>query len=584
MTGFDASPLEVRAAAFALACVFVAASLAIFDAGGRRKTRVAALAVALAAGFAIVARPRLLPGGSSLGQLVTPGGGSRLTPAADGPRFLAPDVEPWRPGAADAAREIPPLGRWSDLGQAPGWQLRGAGLSSEEWRGVPPGVALEPDASFTARGLVDVRWPRRVTLGDPVTVAGRYRPEGSAVVLRLSGPGGVEAESAPLDDASPEFRLSMVPRAVGRLLLDLEERSSEGTPLRRHTLDVVVAPPTYPRVRIVAERASADASALRRWLAARGAEVELRVALGGGTVASSPPLRLADRALEAAESEDLLVTFAAATSGNGGGEAATAAVSLRTARGADLVPLALAAPPDDPKPASAATPVRDPLVTSTQGAAFAWSTEDAARAAPAAPIRIERVGAPDLRVESLVVGSYRFLLRGDEASYAELWSTLLEAVRAPRPSPRCEMAGGPVREDRPVALVCRADRPPRLILVGGETAPSEEIATAAHPLDAGRFDAVVWPRGEGWRRLMASDRGRVADVEFYVQPRDSWSAWDLERRVRATDAHRAEAAAAGDLPGGRVPPPARRAIPTAACWAVLVGALAVLWGVERSGG
>jgi hypothetical protein len=610
MTSFEASPLLVRAAAFAVAFAFVAASLAIVHAGGRKKLRIAALALALLAGFAVVARPRLLPGGATAGLLITPGGGEAVRHR--GPQFLAPGAERV-PVAGDATRgagggvegvrandastDVQPLGRWAELAARARWQLRGAGLTAEEWRAVPSGVEFEPDAEFRVRGLVDIRWPRRVTLGDVVTVVGRFAsdsaPGGPPVVLRLSGPGGVEAESAPLGGEAGGFRLQLKPRAVGRLLLELEERSTaDAVPVRRHTLDVVVAPPSYPRVRIVAERPSPDANALRRWLTGRGADVDWQVAMGGGTVATSRGRRASN---DPALGDEVVVTFSAAPPSRGrSGEAAAAAVQLITARGGELAPLTLEEPRGDVSAARTGDTRSESwiaLVSSANGSSFAWLS--AARTPSVAPIRIERGVSPDgrdrpdRRAESLVVGSYRYLLRGDESSYAELWSVLLEAVRPPRATPTCQHADGPVRVDEPIALVCRTEAPPRLILIGDEVSPSEEIALSPHSLDTGRYDAVVWPRREGWSRLMLSAGTQVGEVEFFAQPRHAWTGWDEERRVRATAAHLQEATSDAGLvrrstDRGRAP--GRRAVSPAICWAILVGALAVLWGVERSNG
>jgi hypothetical protein len=404
----------------------------------------------------------------------------------------------------------------------------------------------------------------------------------------LRGPGGVESETAL--DGDSGFRLTALPRAVGRLQLVLESLAAESPagalPRLEATLDLTIESPRFPRVRILAARPHPEAAALRRWLARRGALVDLEVGLSDGIEAEisagepgtaesrsdSAPLPVTvvfgDLPRRAAwlsrDAPVILVGESAVRAYRGRGprppeREAVSAVEPRSVTGARLGALSLGTR------RLAKEEIAQPLWLDEQGAVLAGVLSSGGGSVPV--------------IATLMETSYRYALRGESGSYAALWSDLLEAATPRDRSPRCWLRDGPILDGDPLSIVCWRDPGDASPFGLGLETPDgvvHQLDPAFHPFDGDRFETRIWPRGEGWHRLSARQGERHSELEFRVRSRGEWAAWDAERRRRAT----------ADLVARSTGEPAasgvRRPLPAWWAFALLLASLAVLWGVERS--
>ena len=94
-------------------------------------------------------------------------------------------------------------------------KVLGHGLSAEQWAEIPDHAEVNFEASPLS-GLVGIRWPGQLNLGEQLVVVGRYQnAESQAARLELIDPAG-EAVDEILLRPGQEFSLSSTPRVAGR--------------------------------------------------------------------------------------------------------------------------------------------------------------------------------------------------------------------------------------------------------------------------------------------------------------------------------------------------------------------------------
>jgi hypothetical protein len=640
-TGFEVSTGWLGVALATSALVLLVGAIAIRrSAWGHRsgqRWRLALFALACLAGFLLATRPRLLPvSPEDVGILVTPGAPEgELAEGLSARRFALADVR-LLPAASEsltanlserlASRR---LGPWSELATSgPGaWRVLGNGLRAFELEHWPAGVGLAVDPPGTpsqrSAGVVELRWPRTIQLGQRLLVEGRFDARGmaDAGVLRLMGPGGMEGEVA-LGSGETAFAWSAVPKATGALRYWIERiegigriervRDSAAAPEVVAWLDVEVRPALLPRVLIRAARPSPEAAALRRGLARRGFETQLEIGLGGGTrarmgspAAGSPvkapggelivvfgPWPAAERAALELEAErrgaGIVASGVEAARSFGGRQGFSPGSNGVDRERATAIhvpgPIPVVLSPLRTGEVRLTKPASDDplsarwLLLDDEGAPLATAVE---RAADLPPL-----------VLSVIDTVYRYDLRGEREMSSKLWSVLFEAALPPS-SWRCSIDDGPIVAGDPLTVTCfdleDTDRPPPTVFLEtprGSTLPvaleerspqSDRSATARGRTASG----VVWP-GAGLHRLRARHAtGEELELSFAARPRADWAAWDHARRRVETQTflEQRTATSGPGSPSER----SRRPLPAPALWAVLVAALGVLWGIERSG-
>jgi hypothetical protein len=157
---------------------------------------------------------------------------------------------------------------------------------------------------------------------------------------------------------------------------------------------------------------------------------------------------------------------------------------------------------------------------------------------------------------SVVEESFPWALGADRQSYEAFWARLLGAVARADAAPSFVLPGGPILVDRPLDVTLLSPTPaggkaPRVELLEGES-------TSPLPLFAvgpGRFASRLWPRHEGWLRLVSTDG---ASAWLHAAGPRSWRTWQKAERIAATAATAARAAqpaaAEPDQPGSTLRP------------------------------
>ncbi len=264
----------------ALAMLVVATVWAIFAAwrrlGRESRGRWAMVAwlnlgasIALAALLAPPERPA--PPGA-VARLVTAGAS---LPAAPGGRTFATLT-------ADAGTDAPEdVTRLAHVGQLPlrgpdidRLQVTGHGLSEAEWAALPGNWAVD----FTPpplEGVTEPAWPRRLQLGEPLTVTGVYRaPQPDTVAtVSLIDPAGVTVDRSSVR-AGATFELEDLPPSHGlhtyRLLLERGDETLADDPVPVEvtgggavTLGVVQSAPSF------------ETRQLQHWAGAQGSRLQV---------------------------------------------------------------------------------------------------------------------------------------------------------------------------------------------------------------------------------------------------------------------------------------------------------------------
>jgi hypothetical protein len=513
----------------------------------------------------------------------TGGGGRRGAGAADGGGAGDRGGAGWEvlPDARTLWRREPWLRRL---------EVRGYGLDAADFAGYEGAIDRFSPPALPA-GVMAALWPRRVQLGAPLVVQLRAAPATTGRV-DLIGPGGVEA-GADAATARRGVTLTVRPKAAGRLLYRLVARNAAGGVIASEPLDVAVESPRPPRVLALFGAPSFENRALLRFLAAaqipfaasleltRGrahVEASWRPAFGPPLAAAAPltaatlarcdALLLDGRGWKALPPGERSVVGAAVLGGLG--VLLFAADSAQDEEGGFLLrsrPLARAALAPTASAASAA-PAREVRLTwpgQESLAPLALPSREIAPAAGEEPL----IGYPEGPVVaarlrrgrgvvalSVVEESFPWTLGADRPSYEAFWARLLSAVARPDAAPTFVLPGGPLLADRPLDVALLSPAPSSASAASGAPsakAPSVELVAGDSALPVplfaigpGRFASRLWPRAEGWLRLVSTDG---ASAWLYAGGPRSWQSWQLAGRVAATAARAAQPATAElDLP------------------------------------
>jgi hypothetical protein len=577
--------------AFAGACgALLAWALQLELRGGRRRWRLAALVAAAVCLFLLAARPARMAGvGERSAIVVTPRAVEEevASLSATGGTFA---IDGASSRLAGPVRDIALLVR--DRGDVTHWQVAGVGLPPWDLDALPGRVSFAAPAS-PGTGIARVTWPRELTLGDDLRVAGSASTGERGGTLELLGPGGSErvVELAP---GASSFELRARPRREGRWLYRLA-LSVDGARVATEVVDVLVGRPSPPAVLWLEGAPSFETRHLKSWLRDLGGAMVVRSQVSRGRyrfeflnhervdvsrltreLLSGFDAAVVDgsawRALPRTERATLL---GAVAEGLGllrapVGEASLAGSPFENFEVADLADL-------DEREVRAYAPVLQPLpplVIPARHLVRAPGQRTLLRdAAGRGLAALERRDLGTIAV-SVMEGTYRWVLRGEPAAHRSYWSHLLAAISRPRAElVDWRLPSGPILVDEPLEVSLLATAP-WSVTVADPTGEELPLPTARDVVEPRLWRGVLRPRRAGWHQLAAGDR----ETWFYAQERDSWSAW-RERRAFAATARRAILGRALTSEGGLV----TLLRPWHPGWflAVLVMALAALWADEQ---
>ncbi len=510
------------------------------------------------------------------------------------------------PEAGDSGAELRAPDLATALRQHPGTsrvQVLGAGLAARD-REAARSVAIVFEPPPPAAGLTRLSLPPRIVRGEVFAIGGQVEgvAEGS---VELHDPAGRRVDAAPLE-AEGGFILRGVAMEAGAAQFALRVLDRDGGPVSTSELGLWIDTAVPPRVLLLAGAPGPETRALRRWLVDAGAQVEARIALGGGLQLGNAPMDAATLA-----GADLLIADARAWTGLGDAGRARILAAVRDGLG-----LLLRA--DTPMPQASRQGLQSPGFAMTGGSgSVPWTVpaariddEDALRArlgsgsrdvpvdleqARATPPKLARrdwrvQGAAAVPFETLgdappgwwraegrgrigvwtLLDSYVLPLHGRADLADALWSPALATVARARTDllPAVD-AGARVGERLAVcgwpdgALVVEPD--------GGTMRPLVDPASGT------RRCAGIWPRRAGWHRL----RLGTAERGFHVAPAE---ADDGPRRAALREATLALSASPprpdGQAEGGAAPVrEAGPAWPWLLAWMLLA---TLAWWLERS--
>src|SRR5690606_17190782 len=239
--------------------------------------------------------------------LLTEGGRAADAAAADGIVLALPEA-----GEVGDVPRVPDLA--TALRRHPGTtrvQVFGAGLTARD-RESAHAVAIAFEPPPLAPGIVRLALPARVQRGAMFTIGGAVEgvAEGS---IELRDPAGRRVDAVlPGDDG--RFLVRGVAMEAGAARFELRLVDAEGATLSQVAAPLWIEVAAPPRVLLLAGAPGPETRAFRRWLVDAGAQVQARIALGGGLQLGAAPLD--ETALAEA---DLVIADGRAWSGLGEG-------------------------------------------------------------------------------------------------------------------------------------------------------------------------------------------------------------------------------------------------------------------------
>jgi hypothetical protein len=468
-----------------------------------------------------------------------------------------------------------------------GTRIAAPGLMPEVWRDVR-GAAIDSAPHALPYGIVSLHWPRDLSLGQPLSIAGRVRTDTAAEVV-LTDPFGLVESRAAVSAEAPTFALSVPLRAPGHYLASLELLDADGDRVDGGVVPVVVRANAPLQMRVLASSPSFEIRGLRRWAEQSGASLLLQTQMSRDVVRTDYVNRQPDDD-QAIDSFDVMLIDADAWSSAEDGFRVEVVRAVEAGLGLILLagPSLLEAEGADPRLRAPAvrrreTPRRLSLAhlldrddrlpaLIANGVALSLDERDVALAVDDAGDAVAAYRAQGRgRVASVVVtGTHRWQTSGFAAVHARFWREIVHAVARPDTSPR--LAIPPiVTVDHRVEL-CVAEGVPSLRirpLSGSSTrAAAATLTLVADPL--GAACTFYWPRRTGWHRAGVDGRGQ----DFYVFDDAAWPG------LRATAAADATQRVAMGSPPSR-PTRSQRPLSPALLLTLFVLLAGATWMTER---
>ncbi len=470
--------------------------------------------------------------------------------------------------------------------------------------------------------LIDVAAPRRLTVGERLTVQGRLRlpPAAGAFTISLEGPDGVKQaiDLRAAADGHALFALTSATPAIAPGAFEWRLRvAPQGEPL---VLGVWVTRPDRPRVLILQASPTVEAGRLQRWLAETGGAVSLRTRVSAEhmrfTTANGAPSDFARLDAATLRQLDIVVAGEPALVELGADERDALETAIAEHGLGLLVLGGEATSQPDPRfspwvvrsetPAAAGDGARLARLRLSDGREFAEPI-------PVPPLELaspppgrwlvrdpqdRTYGATVARgrgwiARTLVTDTWRWLQGGHPEMYASYWSGLLSAISRPAATTgrwSFEAGSRPVFPGEPVRLawIGAPEAPLPVAEVNppaGSPATPVPLSLARDRRDPARAEAIYFPASPGWHEVAVRPVGPT--FAFHVHSPTALPGVRTERRRNAT-ALLAGAGAGGPInptPAGSggsagVPP----LVVSAAWFALFVASASALWWEQRGAG
>jgi hypothetical protein len=403
-------------------------------------------------------------------------------------------------------------------------------LMAVDFHFLPPGPS--PD------GVVALNYPTHVIAGSRQAIAITYQNSGGGSrTIRLTGPGGIEDSAKVQGPGEVGLTFEFTPRVDGRTMYKLEEADSAGSVFRVSRLPVYIEEMKALNVLIVTDHPSFEVRYLKNFLADRGHRVAFRsrvskeryhqefanrpreslnsltsplltstdlLLLDHGTYLSLPSAER-DRIHKSADEGLGLILLAPGPTTNG------RLLAFRQTSGTDTVRVT-AATAGFVLPVTGSAPVGEvaSVVTSNNGKIVSGCRCDGGL----------KIGY------QLLKETYQLGLQNKTASYAALWTPLIDKVSRTRPT------GFNISLDPSFPIF--SDVPTEVKVIAANATPTVMYDSLLLPLaEDARIDGVwrsrLWAAGNRWHSLTADS----TTVHFFDLPETEWKALRVARQIRA---------------------------------------------------
>ncbi|NZA24863.1 carboxypeptidase regulatory-like domain-containing protein, partial [Luteimonas sp. SJ-92] len=479
-------------------------------------------------------------------------------------------------------------------------RVLGAGLPARDREAVGTlALAFEPPPP--PAGVAALWTPVRVAPGGAFRIAGLVHGVADGTVELLDPAGRRIAGVRPDDEG--RFVVAGTARAAGTAPFALHVRDAGRASVEQLAVPLWVAPQPPPRVLLLAGAPNPEFKFLRRWTADADMAAQVRIDVGGGVALGDAPL-----ALDRAQLGDLDLVVLDERAWAGLGDARRARLADAVGDGLGLLLRVTAPLPESTRrqlrafgfePSAGATTAELALPASGSGdAAVREDAADAGADAAAEPGQSEGTpprllrrdldfGAADAaaagpasadwlrwRVHgrgrvalATVVDSWRLVLSGHADLHAALWSEAFAAVARPAGAAAPRIGAHPRAGER--VAVCGVAEGAEVLAPDGRSA-----GLLVDPATGADGCAGYWPRLSGWHLLRQGER----TWPFHVLAADAAPGLAAAALREGTSALAGE----GSIAAGRAGPGRPR---RGAAWPWFLGwlgAVALLWGLERA--
>ena len=490
-----------------------------------------------------------------------PGGGTALLTEGAEADGLAGEIF----ATGDVGQDLPQVSRLLHAAQLPlrkpaltRLEIRGHGLRAAELEALP--VHLDIDfAPAELEGIVDIQWPRQITVGTLARVSGRYLSgQDGLAVLKLLDPAGrlLASETLKPDDRFDfVFRPSLVGLTRYQLTLENGQKQTTNEPLM---IEVREAQPI--RLFVQQSAPSFDTRQLRRWAGDQGSQIWVRTEITKDrwlTQGTNVPADELDVSMTPSflSRMDLFIIDGRSWMGLDAGQRAMITTAVEQGLGLMLLadaPLAQA-PASDRGPLLAAFQ----LGTDPGGASEAVITIpglESESAMPLAPFEIAvRSGQPLLidtsgtSIEAWAAHGaggigvsrlrerHRWITRGEAAQFGAYWSQVLRTLARPRPLPYF-VDSGPRRIERPgeqSRLCTMGDGRALALTLRDPSGQVRSLTLSRDSLESPLACAWFWPAAAGWHHaelLDAATGERLDHASAFVYTQSDWKTAEFHRR------------------------------------------------------
>ncbi|WP_020398952.1 hypothetical protein [Kordiimonas gwangyangensis] len=186
---------------------------------------------------------------------------------------------PWLSKAVEGAPRLPSISALPHIANSPDTvHLLGYGLREADWQKLDSRLKIEWDTPRDApTGIIDVRWPKVVYVGDTWTVTGTFEAsqaaeESEIFKIALADPAGREISMQKVR-AGGRFSLSASTPLPGPITYTLEVTDRESTELDKEHIALSVTSPVTTKILLLQSAPGFEARHFSAWAHSYGAQI-----------------------------------------------------------------------------------------------------------------------------------------------------------------------------------------------------------------------------------------------------------------------------------------------------------------------